>query len=52
MPKPYSKKEIVYYVDSEAKAQKLRNDLYETYNCVSIYHNGKEDCKVVCEILT
>lgn len=51
MPKPYYKKEIVYYVENIEKAQKLRDDLYDTYESVSIYHNGLSDCKVICELL-
>ncbi len=47
MKKPYTKKEIVYYVDSEEKAKQLRSDLYETYEDVAIYFNGKEECRVV-----
>ena len=45
--KLYTKKEIVYYVNNEKKAKQLRSDLYNTYDDVAIYFNGKEECRVV-----
>ena len=47
MKKPYTKKEIVYYVDSEKIAKQLQSDLYDTYKDVAIYVNGIEECQVV-----
>ena len=45
MTKPYTKKEVVYYVDTDTveglkRAERLRSDLYDTYDDVLITPNG------------
>jgi len=50
MPKPYNKKEVVYYIDSDddEAVRKLRADLYDTYDDVAVYHNGLHENRIVC----
>ena len=52
MAKIYNKKEIVYYVDcdkhNDRAIDELRNDLYDTYDDVAIYHNGLHENRIVC----
>ena len=51
MPKPYTKKEVVYYIDSDKKEDinELKQDLYRTYKNVTLYHNGLHESRIVCD---
>ena len=49
MPKPYNKKEVVYYIDSDDKAiREFKADLYDTYDDVAVYYNGLHESRIVC----
>ena len=50
MTKPYNKKEVVYYIDSDddEAVRKLRADLYDTYDDVAVYYNGLHEKRIVC----
>lgn len=51
--KPYTKKEVVYYIDSDKKEEirQLRADLYDTYKNVSEYPNGLHETRIICDNL-
>ena len=50
MTKPYNKKEVVYYIDSDddEAVRKLRADLYDNYDDVAVYYNGLHEKRIVC----
>jgi len=53
MPKPYTKKEVVYYLSAETteddkKIREFKQDLYRTYKNVSITPNGLYESRVIC----
>lgn len=53
MSKPYTKKEIIYYInnddnDNDKAIRTLRADLYETYDNVMITPNGLYESRIIC----
>ena len=55
MLKPYTKKEIVYYInnndkDNDKAIRELRADLYDTYDDVQVYPNGLHESRIICTI--
>ena len=49
--KPYTKKEVVYYIDSDKKEEirQLKADLYDTYKNVGVYPNGLHETRIICD---
>jgi hypothetical protein len=49
MSKPYTKKEVVYYLENDReKINRLQADLYDTYKHVGIYPNGINEVRIIC----